>query len=1549
MRVKRGEYGAAPVCKGGGNGSTPRKPADQQHHSARFPRAKIRVLLVGGKMKDWTTQTERLLSLLKKRSWCRKSSRVWRVVAYEFDSSLVSRLISLVHTGASAVCAIGCCPAPVSYGIRKVFPYKSAIGSEACRAGLLNCDPIAKGTSLYTCLASNLSRNESAKFLCPYQYTREMSVPILLVCCHIFGQAWLPCDNFAPSVGGCQVELCAYGRASIFRRLRTRVTPGDPARSDDEPLACDGPATSPSACQRVSDGRLLRVLLVQLRRNRSLEGRLEEFGILLPQHGSVSLGWVRALRAKPLEEDKRSKLSARRLRGTSLSRSRMAQLPTDAPASKVDILQRTRQTVVEVHKTHVRPDSVTPTFVIRADSYHGPEHASANQQSWTFLHCFELYLALNCFTNTEAPQNHEIPSAQKSCEVCRINGEAITCMPLPSFFKVTGFFTNCIMNWQGYVFTDKIDLKHEHTEVKFVVGSQFIRHALSDPEPIGDFHGDPQVLHCYVLQTIELSSQRVKESSPGLDTDVSPHFAGLRRNILVASDAILLACAAYVGDISGYFASVFVSIAPGRYMDASERGVSGIAVTTSRLPVHSGSFISVWPDGIGEWVLTLTAANEKHCSARACCDETSALHFRRAVPVNALPDCRGICVKIAGRGCVAISGTADYVAGETRWPPAMQSPQLDNGCPGEAPFATIQMGHIKISAWRGGCMWDGPEGWGAKLTGPHLQRDIKRGRVPTTPHSKFVFYDVLSCHRITRIKQKRKCIDRPLHQLPMASTIFQSATSYLPDGSWTNMTRVRDKTAFPDYKYRLLTTGTPPALKLYTTPVIDNSSTKYIVIASDSVGAGQTPHRHLPTYKQPLVFDTHLRTVAQSSPFTVTADNQSTVDIGIFVHKTIESSLQVSVEQRRNANHEGKGISLRKPADQRHHPARFPRVEIRERTRCVGTGKFRKFISGQDRHQTHIQCGETANEHTAEAPVCRGLWSLAYRSLNSRNFPISTAEVRARFTLVGGESSSRFTTAAPSHRRKDSAGCGFVCGSARPPGSQEQCDVFPAVPSRGPDALTTVMFLTINSRYITTPSQAYACCLNVLEESYVARKFATARRCYVERKKKRFWTTLNVEVLRADEGEARSPIKTRRRPARFPRAEPGSPIGGRRVVFLTTNPPRPLHVFRALLSFFVGEDEITGCDARSSRVGRSARRCNARHVSTTPAGRRELIASRSLLLGRALFAAVFSFVARACIVNTQSQSPCRGADPRVPLCIESKDLHYPAINPLTFVASYAPIHEHCDMENSGPTNLRKATNSVTKQNVLLWLTFVFLRRIIWRTRASLCWLFASSQWYRLMLWCLFDASRVLDTDDATFMEGINEIVSHRLRAWPCSKAMTLHYYNYGWKCLPNREMNVDGQWRGASEQAGHHLVTSPSAILDVIDHDLYIAPTEVQKSSTEETLSNTEDTENNILQLIRTIVARGATSSADRNPRSSSNLLPPPSISQLIPAPGIQCILIQFRRQSHQLRRRRQRHRISDRRRIFSIQTLEAFFKFNFAMAQFTGYAATMSSKAVTC
>ncbi|KAJ8873773.1 hypothetical protein PR048_024607 [Dryococelus australis] len=47
------------------------------------------------------------------------------------------------HTIPGTCVFIGCYPTPGSYGICKVFPCKSAIGSEACRAGLINGDLIA--------------------------------------------------------------------------------------------------------------------------------------------------------------------------------------------------------------------------------------------------------------------------------------------------------------------------------------------------------------------------------------------------------------------------------------------------------------------------------------------------------------------------------------------------------------------------------------------------------------------------------------------------------------------------------------------------------------------------------------------------------------------------------------------------------------------------------------------------------------------------------------------------------------------------------------------------------------------------------------------------------------------------------------------------------------------------------------------------------------------------------------------------------------------------------------------------------------------------------------------------------------------------------------------------------------------------------------------------------------------------------------------------------------------------------------------------------------
>ncbi|KAJ8883608.1 hypothetical protein PR048_015452 [Dryococelus australis] len=60
MRVKRGDYGAATECKGGGNGRYPRKPADQRYRPARFPHGKIRrntvsstSLMIARKSQSW--------------------------------------------------------------------------------------------------------------------------------------------------------------------------------------------------------------------------------------------------------------------------------------------------------------------------------------------------------------------------------------------------------------------------------------------------------------------------------------------------------------------------------------------------------------------------------------------------------------------------------------------------------------------------------------------------------------------------------------------------------------------------------------------------------------------------------------------------------------------------------------------------------------------------------------------------------------------------------------------------------------------------------------------------------------------------------------------------------------------------------------------------------------------------------------------------------------------------------------------------------------------------------------------------------------------------------------------------------------------------------------------------------------------------------------------------------------------------------------------------------------------------------------------------------
>ncbi|KAJ8867339.1 hypothetical protein PR048_031140 [Dryococelus australis] len=73
------------------------------------------------------------------------------------------KLLSPLHTGASAVCSLAVAPQPGSYGIRKVFSCKSAIGSKACRAVLINYDPIQKVTSLCATVAEWLDCSPPTK------------------------------------------------------------------------------------------------------------------------------------------------------------------------------------------------------------------------------------------------------------------------------------------------------------------------------------------------------------------------------------------------------------------------------------------------------------------------------------------------------------------------------------------------------------------------------------------------------------------------------------------------------------------------------------------------------------------------------------------------------------------------------------------------------------------------------------------------------------------------------------------------------------------------------------------------------------------------------------------------------------------------------------------------------------------------------------------------------------------------------------------------------------------------------------------------------------------------------------------------------------------------------------------------------------------------------------------------------------------------------------------------------------------------------------------
>ncbi|KAJ8872225.1 hypothetical protein PR048_025827 [Dryococelus australis] len=118
IRVRRGECGAAPACEVGRSGRSPRKSVDQWHRPERP----------------------------------RRESNLTR---------LCGRCLF-----------IGCCPIEQSvllhtwqYGTRYLFPCKSDIVSESSRSCLINCDPIAKSTSVHTCLTSIFYNNETSCLL----------------------------------------------------------------------------------------------------------------------------------------------------------------------------------------------------------------------------------------------------------------------------------------------------------------------------------------------------------------------------------------------------------------------------------------------------------------------------------------------------------------------------------------------------------------------------------------------------------------------------------------------------------------------------------------------------------------------------------------------------------------------------------------------------------------------------------------------------------------------------------------------------------------------------------------------------------------------------------------------------------------------------------------------------------------------------------------------------------------------------------------------------------------------------------------------------------------------------------------------------------------------------------------------------------------------------------------------------------------------------------------------------------------------------------------
>ncbi|KAJ8865850.1 hypothetical protein PR048_033372 [Dryococelus australis] len=94
--------------------------------------------------------------------------------------------------------------------------------------------------------------------------------------------------------------------------------------------------------------------------------------------------------------------------------------------------------------------------------------------------------------------------------------------------------------------------------------------------------------------------------------------------------------------------------------------------------------------------------------------------------------------------------------------------------------------------------------------------------------------------------------------------------------------------------YQHLITSTPlqPPLSAFRTHPLSRAAANDPLQQPLSLKPRPTTLRHVHTYWL-TVFDTSWRTLAQSSPSSVTADNQCAFDICIFLHKTVESSLQV--------------------------------------------------------------------------------------------------------------------------------------------------------------------------------------------------------------------------------------------------------------------------------------------------------------------------------------------------------------------------------------------------------------------------------------------------------------------------------------------------------------------------------------------------------------------------------------------------------------------------------------------------------------------------------